>query len=72
MCTGKPRKQWPHDTEYNSEHCHRCHRPEVRDDSIRAIKPFLWEIAEESMKQGDNISWKKTHVKTKSKQTFHF
>lgn len=64
MCVGKPWKQWPHNTEYNSEHCDRCHRPKVLDDDIRAIKPFLWEIAEESMKQGDYISWKKTQPYT--------
>ena len=73
MCVSKPREKWPHYTERDSEHCDRCHRPEVLDDEMGAIKPFLWEIAEESMKQGDYISWKHTqqfNMFKKYKETF--
>ena len=69
MCVCKPREKRSHNTEYNSEHCHRCHRPEVLDDEMRAIKPFLWEIAEESMKQGHYIPWNKTKRSTCKKKT---
>ena len=55
---GKSWEQWTHYTKCYSQHCDRCHRPEMTDDSMSPLQPFLWEVTEKGMKQGNYITWK--------------